>query len=77
MSPIKAIRERLRMTQAALAPVMGCSQASISAYETGQQTVPVEGARALIAHAAKGGLEVSFDHIYGGAALPEPAKEGA
>lgn len=81
MNPIKAIRERLGITQAELAIGMGCSQSNVSFYEKGQ-TVPPPAAKALMALASARGLVVTFDHIYGGAELPEapkaePAKEGA
>lgn len=72
MNPIKAIRERLGVTQAVLAEGMGCSQSNVSFYEKGQ-TVPPDAAKALIGFAANKGVPISFDHIYGGAELPPPA----
>lgn len=67
MNNVKTIRERLGLTQAALAEGMGCTQGNVGHYEKGQ-TVPPEAARSLIAFAKTKGLEVSFDDIYG----PEP-----
>lgn len=67
MNNIKTIRERLGLTQAALAEGMGCTQGNVGHYERGQ-TVPPDAARSLIAFAGTKGLEVSFDDIYG----PEP-----
>ena len=68
MNPIKAIRERLGVTQAELAKGMDCSQSNVSFYEKGQ-TVPPPAAKALIAFAARRGCIVTFDEIY---AEPEP-----
>ena len=80
MNLIRAIRDRLRVTQAELAEGMGCSQSNVSFYEKGQ-TVPPDAAKALIAYAAARGMAISFDHIYGAADLPElaapEAKAGA
>ena len=76
MNLIRAIRERLRVTQAELAEAMGCSQSNVSFYERGQ-TVPPDAARALIEFAAARGLALSFDHIYGSAALPAPVEAKA
>lgn len=69
MSTLKAIRERLAATQAALSEVMGCTQGNVSFYEKGQ-TVPPEAAKLLIDYARARGLEITFDHIYGNASLP-------
>jgi putative transcriptional regulator len=81
MNPIKAIRERLGVTQAELATGMGCSQSNVSFYEKGQ-TVPPPAAKALIAFAGTRGLAITFDHVYGDAELPvvppdENAEQGA
>lgn len=81
MNPIKAIRERLCVTQVELAVGMGCSQSNVSFYEKGQ-TVPPTAAKALIAFACSRGLSITFDHVYGdvelpGAAAVEPAQQGA
>lgn len=63
MNSIKAIRERLGVTQAELAKGMDCSQSNISFYEKGQ-TVPPAAAKALIAFAGTKGVAVSYDDIY-------------
>lgn len=63
MNNIKLIREKLNMTQAALAGALGCTQGNISFYEQGQ-TVPPQVAKLLIAHAKAIGHEVTFDDIY-------------
>lgn len=69
MNRIKAIRERLQLTQAAFAVGVGCSQGNVSFYENGQEMPPGVATR-LIAFAKGKGLVISFDHIYGEAALP-------
>lgn len=66
MSTFKSIRERLKVTQAAIAEGIGCSQANVSFYERGQ-TVPPDMAKRLIAYALTLGQEVTFDDIYGDA----------
>lgn len=64
MSTIKAIREKLRVTQATLGQGIGCTQGNVFHYERGQ-TVPPETAKRLIAFAASLGYAVSFEDIYG------------
>jgi putative transcriptional regulator len=64
MSNIKTIRERLELTQAALAEGIGCTQGNVGHYERGQ-TVPPEMAKRLIAFAAARGHQVSYEEIYG------------
>ena len=67
MSNIKTIRDRLGLTQAALAVGIGCSQGNIGHYETKGQTVPPDVAKRLIAFAATCGHQVRYDDIYGDA----------
>jgi putative transcriptional regulator len=64
MSTIKTIRERLGLTQAALAEGMGCTQGNVGHYEKGQ-TVPPDAAKRLITFARTLGHEVSYEDIYG------------
>ena len=71
MTTVKSIRERLGVTQAALAEGMGCTQANISFYENGQ-TVPPERAEALIAYALTLGQKLTFNDIYAPSAFAEP-----
>lgn len=70
MHPIKAIRDRLSLTQNALAAGIGCSQGNVANYERGQ-SIPPAMARKLIGFCASRGMEISFDHVYGEAPLPE------
>jgi putative transcriptional regulator len=70
MNALKAIRERLEVTQAELGAAVKVSQGNVSFYERGQ-TVPPDVAERLIAFAASKGLPISYDHIYG--AIPIPA----
>lgn len=79
MNTIKSIRERLGVTQAALAEGIGCTQGNVGHYERGQ-TVPPDMARRLIAFAGARGHRVSYDDIYGdpqAALSAEPAQAGA
>ena len=69
MSTIKTIRERLSLTQSALAEGVGCTQGNVGHYERGQ-TVPPEMAKRLIALAKKHGLDLTMDQVYGLADLP-------
>lgn len=64
MSTIKAIREKLGLTQAELADALGCSQGSVSFYENGKP-IPPDTAGRLIDAAAGHGLKLSYDEIYG------------
>jgi putative transcriptional regulator len=65
MSNIKAIRERLGLTQEALAEGMGCTQGNVGHYETKGQTVPPDAAKRLIAFALSRGVEITYEDIYG------------
>jgi putative transcriptional regulator len=64
MSTIKGIRERLGVTQAALADGIGCTQGNVGHYERGQ-TVPPEAAKRLITFARSLGQAVTYEDIYG------------
>lgn len=75
---IRRIRSALGMTQTELGDGIGCTQGNIGHYERGQ-TLPPEMARKVIEFCASKGLCITFDHVYGDAALPaaeqqEPAK---
>lgn len=70
MSNLKSIRERLGVTQQALADGIGCTQGNIGHYERGQ-TLPPRVAKELIDFAADMGLRITFDHVYGSMPLPE------
>jgi putative transcriptional regulator len=63
-NPIKTIRERLGVTQAALADALGCTQGNVGHYERGQ-TVPPDMARRLIQFAAARGHRIGYDDVYG------------
>jgi|GEM_PF-3169733 len=66
---MKSIRERLGVTQQTLADALGCTQGNVWHYERGQ-TIPPPVARRLIEYAARCGLTLTFDHVYGAAQLP-------
>lgn len=72
MHNLKYIRERLGVTQQALAAGLGCTQGNVGHYERGQ-TLPPDMARKAIEFAASHGLVIGFDHVYGDAPLPDLA----
>lgn len=74
MPKLRSIRLRLNLSQVALGAVMDCVQGNITAYEREVNPRPVPHRRAamLIDYAKTHGLPLSFDHIYGDEALPEP-----
>lgn len=73
MNALKAIRERLEVTQAELGAAIKVSQGNVSFYERGQ-TVPPDVAERLIAFAVGKGLPISYNHVYGACPLPELGK---
>ena len=73
MNQVKTIRARLGVTQQALGRGIGCTQANVGHYERGQM-LPPDMARRLIDFSAQHGLVISYDHVYGDAALPELAE---
>lgn len=64
MNAIRAIRERLKLTQEELGVELGCTQGNISFYERGQE-FPPSAAKKLIALAASKGVKIGYDDIYG------------
>lgn len=72
MSALKAIRGLLRVTQAELGEALGVTQGNVSFYERGQ-TIPPDIAGRVLDFARSRGLHITYDHLYGGAALPESA----
>lgn len=64
MSAVKPIRIRLGLTQAALAQVLGMTQANVGLYERGQ-SVPPHVAKHLIEYASTQGVAIGYDDIYG------------
>lgn len=65
MNHIKTIRDRLGVTQSALADGMGCTQGNVAHYELRGQTVPPEAAKRLISWARGLGHVVTYEDIYG------------
>lgn len=80
MNNIFSIRKRLGLSQADFGAAIGVSQGNVSHYERGRQEVPPHVARQIIEAAAKAGLTVTFDDIYGElrgeAGAPDDAGEG-
>jgi putative transcriptional regulator len=70
MSTFKSIRERLEVTQDAMAKALGCSQGNVAFYDKGQ-TVPPAAATKLIAFAKSKGVELTYDDVYA-----QPKKRG-
>ncbi len=70
MNHLKTIRQRLGLTQQAIATELGCTQGNIGHYERGQ-TLPPDVARKLIHAANERGLLIGFDHVYGEFSLPD------
>lgn len=75
MSALKAIRGLLRVTQAELGEALGVTQGNVSFYERGQ-TIPPDIAGRVLDFARSRGLHITYDHLYGGAALPDPSADG-
>lgn len=75
MKNLKPIRERLGLTQQALAAGIGCTQGNIGHYESGQH-MPKPRAQRLIDFSRKFGLFISYDHVYGDVDLPEVIPPG-
>lgn len=73
MNRIKAIRERLGLTQAELALALGRTQGNVGFYERGQ-TVPPEVAKRLICFAGERGVGIGYADVYG---PPEAANDQA
>lgn len=69
MNAVKSIRDRLGVTQSALAAGIGQTQGNIGHYERGQ-TVPPDVAKRIIEFAEARGLAIGFDHVYGAVELP-------
>lgn len=72
MSTIKAIRQKLGLTQAELAVGIGCTQGNVGHYENKGQTVPPDAAKRLIAFAASKGEHITYEDVYGPAVQDSP-----
>ena len=64
MNCIKTIRDKLGMTQRALAHVLGMTQGNVAFYERGQ-AVPPQVARRLIGYARSQGHALGYEDVYG------------
>lgn len=74
---LKSIRERLGLSQAALASELGVSQGNISQCEKQVQEVSPDLARKIVAVGSRLGVEVTFDDIYAtGLARETPDEAG-
>lgn len=70
MNTVLAIRQRLGLTQAALAELLGCTQGNISFYERGQTVPPPVAGRLIEVARERNHGYLTFDHVYGAADLP-------
>lgn len=73
MSTIKAIRERLRLTQAGLATELGCTQGNVWQMEQAEDVSP-RMAKLLVEVAHRKGMRLTLDQVYGLKPLPEERK---
>ena len=64
MNNLKAIRAQLKLTQAELAKLIGCTQGNIGHYENKNQTISPEVAIQIISVAKERGLEITLEDIY-------------
>lgn len=64
MNNLKAIRAQLKLTQAELAKLIGCTQGNIGHYETKNQKISPEMAMKIIYVAKDRGLEIALEDIY-------------
>jgi len=69
MNAVRAIRQRLGVTQAEVAEAIGVSQSNVSFIERGQEIQP-DAAKRLATWARDRGLEIGLDHVYGVVPLP-------
>lgn len=74
---LKSIRERLGISQAKLAALIGVSQGNISHCEQQLQEVSPEMARKIVSAAKDLGQEVTFDDIYSVGASPDDKQKAA
>ncbi len=63
---LRALREKMRMSQAKLAKEIGVTQASVNRYETARTTPPV---KILLFYADR--FDVSLDYIFGRTEKPQ------
>lgn len=78
MNQLRAIRERLKVTQVELGRGIHCTQPNIGHYESGRQCLPSNRAKAVIDYAAGRGLILTMGQVYGTEPLPdgESVQEG-
>lgn len=62
---LREIRKKLKLTQAQLAQMIGCSTGNISQYENNGQRIRQEVAMRIISAAKFRGLAITFEDIYG------------
>lgn len=74
MNTVKAIRDRLGLSQSELAKKLDVKPTTISTYENGRAEISRAKAQVLIDLAKVYGLSIDFNHLYAGVELP-PARD--
>lgn len=65
MNNLRAIRKHIKLSQAELAKLIGCTQGNIGHYESKNQTIKPDVAQKILAVAKDHGLVVSLEYLYG------------
>jgi putative transcriptional regulator len=71
MNNLKVIRKQLKLTQAELAKLIGCTQGNIGHYENKNQTIKPEVAQRIVSVARERGLNIAYEDIYAEARMKE------
>lgn len=71
MNNLKVIRKQLKLTQAELAKLIGCTQGNIGHYENKNQTIKPEVAQRIVSVARERGLNIAYEDIYVEARMKE------
>ncbi|MER1974563.1 MULTISPECIES: helix-turn-helix transcriptional regulator [Enterobacteriaceae] len=64
MSNLKMYREKVRISQAALAEIIGCTQGAIGHWETGRRYPDLKTCRHLVKTLNKLGAKVKLDDVF-------------
>lgn len=64
MNRIKEFRQKINLTQSALAAELECEQTTVSNYENGFRSPDIETVKRLIAVFRRHGLDVGFDDLF-------------
>lgn len=64
MSNLRKYREALKVSQATLAELMGCTQPAVGHWESGRRSPDLETCRELVKSLNKLGAKVSLDDVF-------------